>query len=191
MSLALNVSHTRPARHFVVVGAVITGVGLLGAVIALSHNNEPGPKLNTRASFQTVQHRVIAPEPFAPRADVDMPIAPWKTGIAWNLPPSANASNGVSLAIAAKPVVRPKLATVAPLPPRRPATIAISPEGPPTAVATIEPSRFGGFHLRGLTPTREVLARGISGVRSSIGSVGEKIGDVGSSLGRMMRLSSR
>ncbi len=184
-------------RGFAVAGAIIVGAGLLGAAIDSGTTPELPPKATARVlpSVVAVAKPPLA-EPFAPRAEaVDRQISVLKAGIAWNMPqlPATLAlTQPQYLAQAAaetKSVARPKVA-MAPMPPRRPAALQahaapVSPEGPPLHVASDESrAKIGSFELPQFVPTGASIVRRISDVGSSIGSVG-------SSLGKLMRISSR
>lgn len=175
------------ARKFAITGAVIAAMALLGqAAITRPIERDLPPKIAARVEFPQIAVRT--PEAFAPRAEMTAaPLTALKAGIQWSALSSPAAPDIASLerTAEARPAARQKLASGAPLPPRRPANLAvftkIEPEGTPVFVATAEQgASTGAFRL----PMGEALMR-------RIGDVGSSIGNVGSSLRRMMHISSR
>jgi len=190
MSSLFAQSERRAARHLAISGALVAAVGLVGAAIASKGEPDLPPKWAARVPAAIVQARAV--EPFAPRTDV-VEVAPnaLKAGLQWTAPDARIAlttSQPATVVAEAKPAQRANLAA-APLPPRRPARLAasapVAPEGPPVIVAADEPrARIGAFELPRFVPTGASLIR-------RIGDVGSSVGAMGSSIGRLMRMSSR
>jgi hypothetical protein len=190
MAHDLMANSRREARGYAIAFASVAALALLGQqVITRPIESHLPPKSSARVAFPQVA--VPVPEAYAPRGeDVVAQVTALKAGIKWP------AMQSVALAIDAQPdrtaesksTTKSKLASVAPLPPRRPTGLAtaasITPEGPPAFVASAEPrTRIGGFELPGFAPTGVALMR-------KLGDVGSKFGDVGASIGKLLRISA-
>jgi hypothetical protein len=190
MSSLFAQSERRAARHLAIAGALVAAAGLIGAAVASRGPAELPPKWSARVPAIVAQART--PEPFAPRVDVaEAAPSALKAGLHWTAPEARVALTAVQPApvvAEAKPAPRGSVAA-APLPPRRPANLVAqapaAPEGPPVIVASDEPrARILSFELPRFAPTGAALLR-------RIGDVGSSVGAMGSSLGRLMRMSSR
>jgi hypothetical protein len=180
-------------RHFAIVAAFVAAVALAGqaAILAMTNVSAPAQKSAARLDAGPIEKRelVFSLQDLA----VDESLRAFRPGPAWSpepAPPVAMVSPVAAVAAAvvvAPPAVvllktspRVKLAAATPLPPARPLGLAHRPQvaaATPVGPAPEGPATFAGVQLPRFVPTgADILGR---------------IGAVGSSLGKLMRVSSR
>ena len=150
--------------------------------------------MSARLDAGPVEKRELA---FFPRERAaDDSLRSFKPGKAWAIEPPAPLDMAPTPVAQDKPeaLARAKLAA-APLPPVRPASFAkAAPEktAPAPRFADRPADRrvasSGGLHLPGFVPTGADVMKRIGGLGASMR---DSIGSVGSSLGKLMRISSR
>lgn len=195
MTLALNsVAESPPGRRRVVMIALAAAVGLGGPAAWLSGRaaSGPEPKLQARLDAGPVVKRELA---FSPRdRAADDSIRNFKPGKAWALEPPVF-EPAVAALIEDKPAapVKAKIAAAPPRPPVRPASLArtAQTDAAPRYVnlpADRRTASNSGFHLPGFVPTGAAVMKQIGGLGATMR---DSIGSVGTSLGKLMRISSR
>lgn len=156
---------------------------LIAATLALREKPEaPSPsadKFALRVGDQADHGRTLSyyPEHLAALASIRsfQPVAAWRTPEPPRTPVAARSAAQPPRPVALKPAPHPAPARAEAQPPPvrpRPATLA-------------------GIELPGFAPTGDDIRKGVSGVGDGIGAIGDRIVDMGRSVGRLMRLSSR
>lgn len=185
---------TAPARRWLIAAAIAVAVGLGAPAAWLAGRDAagPAPKVVARLDGGVVEKRELA---FGPRERAaDDSIRNFRPGKAWTMEAPAF-DPAVAALIEDRPAApaRARLAAAPPRPPVRPASLARVPApdaGPrfATLPADRRTASNDGFHMPGFVPTGAEVARKIGGLGAT---VRDSIGSVGSSLGRLMRISSR
>lgn len=163
--------------------AGVAALALVAGALALRETpapHVPGEKIALRVGDQADHGQTLAyyPEHLAALAS----IRSFQPAEAWRKPEPPKAL------AAARPAVHP---------PPRPAALKSAPDtAPPRAEAPAlalkrRPAALAGIELPGFVPTGDDIRKGVSGVGDGIGAAGDRLVDMGRSLGRMMRLSSR
>lgn len=196
MTLAFSsAAAPRSARRWAVPAALAVALGLGGpaAWYAAGSASGPEPKVSVRLDAGPIEKRELA---FFPRERAaDDSLRSFKPGKAWAVePPPAPLDMAPTPVAQDKPEApaRAKLAA-APRPPVRPASFAkVTPEHAAPRFADRPADRRvasgGGLHLPGFVPTGADVMKRIGGLGASMR---DSIGSVGSSLGKLMRISSR
>lgn len=151
----------------------------------------PEPKHAARLDGGVVPKRELA---FAPQdRALDDSLRSFKPGKAWTLeaPPAFPIVQASATPEKGPTVAKAKLAA-APRPPVRPATLAkVAPGDLTPRYADLPPQRratAGGFEIARFVPTGSEVMKKIGGLGETMR---DSIGSVGSSLGKLMRISSR
>jgi len=183
-----------PARRRAVAAAVAAciGLGASAAWIAGKSVGGPEPKYGARLDAGPVEKRELA---FYPRERAaDDSLRNFRPGKAWAVEAPAAPDPAVASVAPAKPSApaRAQLA-IAPLPPVRPATLAkVAPAEFAPRYADLPADRrtasAHGLRMPGFVPTGADVMKRIGGLGASMR---DSIGSMGTSLGKLMRISSR
>lgn len=181
------------ARRWLVAAAIAVAVGLGAPAAWLAGRGAagPAPKVVARLDGGVVEKRELA---FGPRERAaDDSIRNFRPGKAWTMEAPAF-EPAVAALIGEKPApAKARLAAAPPRPPVRPASLARAkaPEAEPRFASLPADRRTAanvGFHMPGFVPTGADVVKKIGGLGAT---VRDSIGSVGTSLGRLMRISSR
>lgn len=198
MTYALHTAATRSRRRAVAAAlAAAIGLGAPAAWIAGKSAGGPEPKHAARLAAGPTEKRELV---FYPRERAaDDSIRNFKPGKAWAIetPPSFEPAPTPVAQDKGPTLARAKLAA-APRPPVRPTTFA------QTSLARPAPAEFapryadlpadrragsgGGFRISSFVPTGADVVKRIGGLGETMR---DSLGSVGSSLGKLMRISSR
>ncbi|HRY04191.1 MAG TPA: hypothetical protein P5256_13765 [Beijerinckiaceae bacterium] len=195
MTFALNTAAATPPgrrRAVAVALAAAIGLGAPAAWLAGRTASGPEPKLLARLDAGPVVKRELA---FTPRdRAADDSIRNFKPGKAWTMEPPTF-EPAIAALIEDRPAtpVKARVAAAPPRPPVRPASLArTAPAEPAPRYASLPADRrtasSGGFHLPGFVPTGAAVMKQIGGLGATMR---DSIGSVGTSLGKLMRISSR
>ena len=194
MTLAFNAAAPAPARRWAIAAAIAVAAGLGAPALWLTTGRAaaPTPKVVARLDAGPVAKRDLAFYPQDRAADDS--IRNFRPGKAWAMEAPAF-EPAVAALIGEKPTLpaKPKLAAAPPRPPARPAALAKARTAEPAPhFANLPADRRmasnAGFQLPGFVPTGADVAKRIGGLGATMR---DSIGSVGSSLGRLMRISSR
>lgn len=193
MTNVLTETAAAPARRWPLAAALAAAVclGAPAAWMAGKSANGAEPKHAARLDGGVVPKRELA---FAPldRA-VDDSLRSFKPGKAWTVetPPIVQPAPALAAMDKGPTLAKAKLAAV-PRPPVRPATLAkVAPGDLSPRYADLPPQRreaATGFQIARFVPTGSDVMKKIDGLGETMR---DSIGSVGSSLGKLMRISSR
>lgn len=184
---------TRPDRRdmyaLAAAALLLGGVLAQGARMIASAPVAAETKSIVRLDAGQIEKRELV---FYPReAAADQSIRNFKPGFAWTTEPVRDVSppSIAPVALAPLPPQIPKLkvAAAAPLPPVRPADLRHSPAARVETAQAAQP-QTSGSPLARLVPSGADLMRHIGGIGESMR---DSIGSVGTSLGKLIRVSSR